>query len=242
MQEEKVQQEKVLVVSEKPLIVFPTLEEAMEKLKFKEGTDQEAFLRGFEIDFWVRTENKEFSDLGNMIRAKNVILRSMVEAEVGETGIFSIKVPFENPCRSCGGTGEKYRFYRKVVRPKCKTCGGTGEFEDVCKSCKGTGRFVKDSPGLKIDVECKTCGGSGKYKGKCFSCRGKGFKAFTVIDSKIKSTTFCKTCRGRGFFNPRKETEQPAKVIKPANPVISEEIAAQLNAEYKIPDEERCKV
>jgi DnaJ-class molecular chaperone len=68
---------------------------------------------------------------------------------------------------------------------------------------------------------------------KCRRCRGKGTFRKTVIDSKIKSTTHCKVCKGRGFlvpddrFPPRKGSQRVE------NPVISKEAAESLGGIIK---------
>jgi DnaJ-class molecular chaperone len=76
---------------------------------------------------------------------------------------------------------------------------------------------------------------------KCRRCRGKGKFRKTVIDSKIKSTTHCKTCKGRGFivpddrFPPRK-----GQAKTPDNPVIKtedlENIGTVIKASAKTPE------
>ncbi|HPC96286.1 MAG TPA: hypothetical protein PLU87_15170 [Sedimentisphaerales bacterium] len=67
-----------------------------------------------------------------------------------ETEYYTVQVPTQQTCSSCGGTGQG---------GTCSRCDGSGKV--LCGRCGGTGIVV-----------CSKCGGSGQLK--CSKCRGTG--------------------------------------------------------------------
>lgn len=226
----------------------PATAQEVREAKLLTSTSEARTILGFESDPYTdvellthfynlvapKIENKETKDLKKFIDAKNLLLRPQVENQVEQNGKFELQIPFENVCPNCGGAGERYKFFKKMVEVTCKFCD-EGEAIINCPACKGTGRFVKDNGNLKIDVKCKKCNKTdtetgesepvlfdpetgdplvGKIKVRCRMCRGSGKFQKLVIDSYIKSTTYCRSCRGKGF-----------KLVKePDNPVISQDL------------------
>jgi hypothetical protein len=194
--------------------------------------DIKKLLHEYHIGFEVLMENREFKKLRPLTDAKNIILRHLIENQVEENGRFDMEgvIPFEDACTSCHGTGELYKFFRRVVTLDCKFCEGEGEVTLECRACGGSGRYIREYGDLKIDVACKKCDKDpetgdplGVVTYKCRRCRGKGTFRKTVIDSKIKSTTHCKVCKGRGFIVPDDRfPPRRGQTIQIANPVIKE--------------------
>ena len=205
--------------------ILVTIKESEKFLGTGKDYDVEHLLKGFEIDYICKIENEETKDLKTLTDAKNICLRHKIEEMIEETGRFDLVIPFEDVCKDCGGSGELYKFFRKTVEVECRVCEGAGKKVVKCKSCHGTSRFRKDDgKGLRINVLCKTCKGENMVDDvsmvelKCKKCRGKGQVRKIALDAKIKSTTFCRTCKGRGF-------NLPKKAKPPSNPVISADLA-----------------
>lgn len=85
------------------------------------------------------------------------------EAAFGKTT--DIRIPKEEQCRTCHGTGARPGTHPQT----CSHCHGTGQLNTeqntpfgrivnrrVCPYCQGTGKIIKQ--------HCPTCGGSGKVK------------------------------------------------------------------------------
>jgi len=214
-----------------------TIEDSEKFLGLKEGYDVSQLLQCYETSFLDRIKNKKTKDLKTLTDSKNILLRSQIEGQISENGRFDLTIPFEKICKDCSGTGELYKFFRKTVEVECRVCEGKGKLLVPCRSCHGTGRFVKQDKGLKINVVCKTCKAdeSKKIDGvyhvevKCKKCKGKGTIRKVALDDKIKSTTFCKTCRGRGF-------EMPKKEVIPSNPVLSASLGEQIKTTIVKPE------
>jgi len=73
----------------------------------------------------------------------------------------TVKVPRNEVCRDCQGTGAK----NGTALEECRTCGGRGQvmmnsgffrMAQTCPTCRGEGRIVKES--------CPSCGGRGAVK------------------------------------------------------------------------------
>ena len=230
------------------LISITNIDEASKLLNLPDAYDVPTMLVAFENEIHASINNKKTRMLKPLTEAKNIILRNQVEQMVEETGRFDLTglVPFEEGCIPCRGTGELYKFFRKAATVPCKFCTD-GKSEDngyvfiPCRACKGTKRYKKRQKGLTINVECTRChpdeegNPSGLERVKCRACMGKATFRKLVIDSKIKSTTHCRHCKGRGFVLPEPPAKQ-AKAAKvetphtatPSNPVISADLGAQL--------------
>jgi len=230
------------------LISITNTNEAFKLLNLPDAYDVPTLLRAFECEIHASINNKKTRMLKPLTEAKNILLRDQIEQMIEKEGRFDLAdmIPFEEACLACKGTGELYKFFRKAATVPCKFCTD-GKPEDngyvfiTCRACKGTKRYKKQQKGLTINVECTRChkDEEGKPTGlervKCRACLGKGTFRKLVIDSKIKSTTHCRHCKGRGFVLP----EPPAKKVKaaskkhhapatPNNPVISADLGAQL--------------
>ena len=73
-----------------------------------------------------------------------------------------IKIPHEETCKNCNGTGGKPGTSPK----KCPVCGGTGQVQHVTRTVLGNFN--------QISV-CTACGGKGqKYEQLCDECHGSG--------------------------------------------------------------------
>lgn len=206
---------------------------AMAIIGIKPGYDVQSLLKEYEVSVMVKIENNDRKDLRQLTDAKNILLRDLTEKEIAKDGHFDHTgmIPFENSCVKCKGHGEIYKFYRVEKTVDCAVCEGTGTKQVPCKSCKGTGRYVRNYGDVHIDVECNRCDkdpetgkASGKVTVKCSRCHATGKLKILAIDSKIKSTTHCHACKGRGFILPESETG----VVIPDNPVLSEDLASKI--------------
>ncbi|MFW9871529.1 MAG: hypothetical protein ACFFG0_00295 [Candidatus Thorarchaeota archaeon] len=178
-------------------------------------------------------EEQGLSSPKQLVDSKNLLLRLEVEKQVEETGKFSLEVPFETACVQCCGSGERYKFYIKAVEVDCKFCDG-GTLIIPCRACKETGIYQKPNgeeiPCNKCNKEDSITGETlvGKKRVKCKKCAHTGkvgkFEK-KVLDSKIKSTTYCRACRGKGYLSRKKKTK---KSHQPDNPVISKSIGAEI--------------
>ena len=73
-----------------------------------------------------------------------------------------IKVPHEETCSACNGTGGK----QGTEPVTCTTCGGTGRIQHVQQTILGN---------ISQISTCPHCGGKGKiYKEHCPECKGRG--------------------------------------------------------------------
>jgi len=221
---------------------IPMTQEECEKIKaasFSEITailnlpleyDREQLLTNYQHLYLENLKEKKIEQLSILTIAKFVLNRDLACREVAENGKFDHSVvPFDKPCKDCSGAGELWKFFKTTAETECKFCEGEGIRVIPCRACNETGRFVKTQANLKINVKCNKCNKKdestgvvlvGKIRVKCRSCRGSGIYRRLVIDSSIKSTTFCKTCKGKGFMY-KKEKE-------PTNPVLSEDIGKKL--------------
>jgi len=87
-----------------------------------------------------------------------------------ETEYYTVQVPRQQTCTSCGGNGQ----------------GGT------CGRCDGSGKVTCDRCGGSGIVACSRCGGSGQLK--CSRCRGTG--KITCPDCHGKQIR-CPMCKGK---------------------------------------------
>jgi len=232
------------------LISIHDTEEAAKLLELGDSYDTRTMLTTFEQAIHHSIENKKTRMLKPLTDAKLILLRSVFEKQIAETGKFTLDgiIPFkeEDICPACHGAGELLKFFRKAATVPCKFCT-TGKPEDngyvfiECRSCKGSKRYRKYQKDLVINVACTRChkdadgNPTGQERVRCRACLGKGTFRKLVIDAKIKSTTHCRHCKGRGFLLP----EPPAKKIKVktekvyhdttlSNPVISADLGAQI--------------
>jgi len=194
------------------------------------------------INFQSMVIKKQIPDncsLGTFMEARNVIIRNWIENELEKNGHWELKVPYEEVCEKCKGTGEIYKL-EKVNLPQtkkdvCSKCNGEGYLWLTCKRCHGSGRFKQESPGLIINVICHCSKFASKYGNqfigkvriRCDECRGSGQtssldnkneKRDFKFTGKIYSTTKCPVCHGFGFPKP--------KII--CNPVLSTDVLGKL--------------
>jgi hypothetical protein len=159
-------------------------------------------LKCFEAQVWAARENGEEEKIPELIDAKNAICQMLIEDQVNNTGKFNIApVPFDNPCRSCRGLGERYEFERDPKAITCRQCNGKKEVLIKCPDCKGTTRYERDS----CTVECMKCKDNekpGYVMASCLKCSGSGKEVIHPIIGKIKSTTTCRVCNGLGHILP----------------------------------------
>ena len=178
-------------------------------------------------------EDNKIGNSSQLKNAKNILLRSLIEKQVEETGKFLLEVPFETACIQCCGGGERYKFYIKAVEVDCKYCDG-GTLIVPCRACKETGTYKKPNGD---EVPCTKCNKEdpitketlvGKRRVKCKKCAHTGkigkFEK-KVLDSKIKSTTYCKACKGKGYLSEKKRTKKNDKLD---NPVISQTLGDEI--------------
>lgn len=94
-------------------------------------------------------------------RGRDLVYEAVIEFTEAFTGTtLELKIPREEPCRSCDGTGSKSRN-----RSRCQQCGGSGQvyqgrgfirMASACPICRGTGTIVADP--------CDECHGVGRLK------------------------------------------------------------------------------
>jgi hypothetical protein len=245
-----INEEKAATAQElRQFIDIENAEKAAALLKLGDSCDTRSMLVTFEQEIRTSIENKKTRMLKPLTEAKLILLRQAFEQQIAETGKFTLDgiIPFkeEDICPACHGAGELLKFFRKAATVPCKFCI-TGKPEDngyvfiECRSCKGSKRYKKYQKDLVINVACTRCqdadgNPTGQERVRCRACLGKGIFRKLVIDAKIKSTTHCRHCKGRGFLLP----EPPAKKIKTqnekihhdttlSNPVISADLGAQI--------------
>jgi len=192
--------------------VEPTIEEAMAILTLDEIVSDEAPLDLQTITgMFENLLKKRTIKERTLVDAKNVLVRENILQMMRERGYFTIpeKIFGEETCGACNGTGERYWFHVYSTNVKCRCDNGV--IREPCKSCGATGWY---RPGVKCN-RCK----DGVFERKCTTCRGKGTYPKLLKDASLKSTTWCKSCRGRGFKPP---------VKAPDNPVIDTEKAHAL--------------
>jgi hypothetical protein len=205
--------------------------------------DMPHVLTCFETSMWALEENEELTPelKGDLVFAKNILLRHIVINQIKTIGQFKIESPFEGTCPKCRGAGEVYKFLRKSKKVKCMKCTDGVIILD-CTSCGATGRYTKEIDEgdglLHINVQCRTCKGKnidGKSKKtqvqfKCPTCRGKKqVKKFAIVEE-IKSTTPCKYCEGTGI-----KPKRPEKVLD--NPVRPLTLGVAIQKDGEIPPE-----
>ena len=231
------------------LISVTSLDEASKLLNLPDAYDVPTMLTAFENEIHASIDNKKTRMLKPLTEAKNILLRAQIEQMIEKDGRFDLvgMIPYEEACISCKGSGELYKFFRKAATVPCKFCTEGKPEENgyvfiTCRACKGTKRYKKNQKGLTINVECTRCHKdeegkpTGQERVKCRACLGKAVFRKLVIDSKIKSTTHCRHCKGRGFLLPEppakkskaaaKKDDRPA--AEPANPVISADLGEKL--------------
>lgn len=223
--------------------IVHTVSAAEDFLALPDEYDVPTFLTAFERKIRQAILDKEFKFLKPYTESKSVILRSITEQMVAEHGKFNFEglIPYTEACIHCNGLGEKYKFFRETKDEDCKDCTGP-EHKDAgkgylfikCRSCGGKKVYTKG----KTPKPCTRCykDERGKPTGvervRCRQCRGTSIFTKMVIAPKIKSTTHCHHCKGRGFVlpEPEKERETPARIVSPANPVITEDLAAKIKS------------
>lgn len=226
------------------LISVGNIDEASKLLNVKSDVNIPTMLTSFEESIHNSIEDKKTRMLKPLTEAKNILLRSKIEHMIKDTGRFDLTgmIPFKEACISCKGTGEIYKFFRIGETEPCKFCTD-GEPEDngyvfiTCRVCKGT-KIHEGKECARCHRDPKTDLPIGKERVKCRQCRGKAIWRKLVIDSKIKSTTHCRHCKGRGFTLPEPpvkkvktvtpQTDRRKKIGSLGNPVISAQLGEQL--------------
>lgn len=229
------------------LISVSSIDEASKLLNLAtmDDIDIPTMLKLFEDKIHASIDNHTTRMLKPLTEAKNILLRSEIEKMIERDGKFDLAgmIPFAEACISCKGTGEIYKFFRVAETIPCKFCTN-GDPEDdgylfiPCRICKGS-KAYKGEECTRCYRDPETDLPTGKERVKCRTCRGKAIFRKLVIDSKIKSTTHCRYCKGRGFTLP--EPPPPAKtkklsnsnkprmvISKLENPVISADLGKQL--------------
>lgn len=216
-----------------------TLEDAIGVVKPGKNYDVTSLLQAYLIEFECLIDNKEKFNIRRLTDSKNILMRDLLEKMIEEQGRFNLQdmIPFDHACTACKGTGELYLFFRKTTKVDCKFCDH-GKKEIVCPTCKGARSYKVDGKdGKPESVECARCdrGEDGKPTGKatvdCRKCHGSGKFHKLVIDSKIKSTTYCRVCKGRGFLVDEDDPAPAPKVSherQPSNPVLTVDLAAKI--------------
>jgi len=162
-----------------------------------------------------------------LIEAKNLLIRSIIEKQLHEQNFFNIEVPPNfNACDTCKGTGEIYRLEVISVIDKCSFCNGSGIHTEKCKRCNGTGEIQ----GRK----CPTCKGSKIYifrknsnrqeDRKCEQCGGSGDVTKIIKTGRINIHTTCTVCRGSGMKKVRKRTLSNPVLTKDVGKIIKEQL------------------
>ena len=219
--------------------------EAINLLNLGSSFDIQTLLESFESQIRGSIKKHRTNMLKPLTEAKNLLLRLEVEKMIEETGRFDFTgenaVPFETACINCRGIGEIYKFFRSAVEMDCKFCtteenesAGVGYRYIPCRVCKGKKEYIPYKK--KTPVPCHRCkdengNPTGKERVKCIPCHGTGKYRKLVIDSKIKSTTHCHHCKGRGFHLPDPPPKKAKKVTPeriPDNPVLSTDLAEQI--------------
>jgi len=197
-----------------------TLRKAANTLEVLNNYTSKEVLTQFELKL------KNTEDKSQLIEEKNFLLKNLIEMQMKKRHFFKINSPFKNTCKVCNGTGEIYKFNKKMIEVKCPECDGEGSKEIKCPQCKGVGRFVKRwKSGGGINVECKHCHGTKVIKVKCIDCHSTGKIKKLVPDHKIKDTTPCSKCKGIGFITkPKKKKVYNA----PKNPVIPSDMVINI--------------
>ena len=151
--------------------------------------------------FHAKVHEKKYTktQLEKFVDSKNILNRIFISKEISIKGNFSCQIPFETPCKSCGGLGERLHIYKKMIYLDCKVCDKTGQKQITCPSCKGTGRYG--------NVDCRKCAGSAHHTiiVQCRACLGKGNQGKPVLEPGIKGSTICVNCIGFGFHFPLPE-------------------------------------
>lgn len=161
-----------------------------------------------------------------LIKEKNDKLQNLVESQMKARFYFKINSPFKNTCTVCKGSGQLYKFNKKVVTVRCKPCNGKGTRKIKCTTCKGSGRFIKKSKGSEsVDISCKKCNGKKEIKIQCIKCQATGKIKKTVPDITLKSANICGKCKGLGFF-PKSKTNHKSTYV--GNPVIPNNLAEKI--------------
>lgn len=198
------------------LISINSIDTASKLLKLENGYDITTMLKTFEESIHSSIKNKKTRMLKPLTESKNILLRAEIEKMIEQTKRFDLTgmIPFKEACISCHGTGEIYKFFRISESVPCKFCTNGAPEDDgyvfiKCRQCKGTKVYKgKECPRCYRDP--KTDLATGTIRVKCRRCRGSKVFLKLVIDSKIKSTTHCHHCKGRGFTLP----EPPVKKVK----------------------------
>lgn len=163
----------------------------------------------------------------DLIKAKNIIIQSIVEKQLTQSRYFNLKTPPDfNACETCKGTGQIYKL-RVEVTDACRSCKGTGIRTEPCKHCDGTGTKIT-SKGKK---KCPTCKGTRIYQFKkgpkrledepCPVCLGTGNKKRLILTGRIEKHTTCITCKGIGIKDFRFK-----KVRRLSNPVLKKDLGS----------------
>lgn len=180
-----------------------TDQEVMESIEFKMASH----LKQYEKNLYYLAKSNDGTMIQTLTNKKTEGLKLLIEKMVAINNGFKYEgiIPFENVCTDCSGFGVRLKFFRKKMKiVECKKCDkdpvtgkANGLRSQPCQTCKGT-KIYKNPDGEK--EPCPFCKGTGVTTFKCYACRGEKEFHIAPLDSKIKSTTPCKTCNGYGFI------------------------------------------
>jgi len=172
-------------------------------------------------------EESNRSQRKELVGAKNLLIRTIIEKQLNKQKFFNIEVPPNfNACDACKGTGEIYRLEVISITDKCSFCNGSGIHTEECKRCHGSGEIQ----GRK----CPTCKGSKIYifrknskrqeNRDCEQCGGSGDVIKLIKTGRIDIHTTCIICKGSGMKKVRKRTLPNPVVPKDMGKIIKEQL------------------
>lgn len=221
------------------LVQITSLGEAAKLLELPDGYEIEDMRKSFETLIHRAIKQRRTHLLKPLTDAKNIIQRHDIEFQISRDGSFDPGfIPYQDICEDCKGAGEIYRFFRDTTVETCKICNGTRKVLITCRQCNGSKKYTKHAQEVSnkegdivVQNTCPSCtvdeegNPIGKEAVKCWKCKGTGKFRRYILAPKIKSTTHCAICKGRGFKlpDPPKKTPQ-----KPDNPVINSDIAVKI--------------
>jgi len=162
----------------------------------------------YDIQYWVNIENEEKNKNPDLVQAKDIMLRALLEEQIRATGRFDFSgIKFEKTCPDCGGTGELYKLGRKSIEEACKKC--------VSNAAAIAFLGPRYDP-LKMKISDKpedADKSSGKRLVKCRKCEnGRYIKG--SHDGGLKINVLCKTCHGKAEVLIKCKTCRGKKIVK----------------------------
>jgi ribosomal protein L40E len=116
-------------------------------------------------------------------------------------------------------TQAKFILHREILMEQIRTVGRFSiitKFENPCNTCNGAGEIIKFVRKTQ-KVDCMKCkDGKSEDGKKCRTCQGtKHVMVFGIMPA-IRETTLCPSCKGKGFFPPGKQPDNPVIDLKAA--------------------------